>query len=66
MLKLIEYLEAENENWRNTTIILMDNAPYHRSKVFSRAMEFLRVPLVYLGPYQFKMAPVELCFAYIK
>jgi hypothetical protein len=26
----------------------------------------MRLPLAYLGPYQFKMAPVELVFAYIK
>ena len=26
----------------------------------------LKVPIMFLGPYQFKLAPVELMFSYIK
>jgi hypothetical protein len=29
-------------------------------------MSRLQVPIVYLGAYQFKMAPAELAFSYIK
>ena len=47
-------------------MVLIDNAPYHRSK---ETMEFIaraKVPLMFLGPYQFAMAPVEKLFAFIK
>jgi transposase len=47
-------------------VILMDNAPYHHGRNFAERMRQLQVPLIYLGPYQFKMAPVELCFSFIK
>ena len=26
----------------------------------------VKVPLMFMGPYQFKMAPIELFFSYIK
>ena len=66
ILKLIKVLDARNRNWRDNTVLLMDNAPYHRGKAFSDQMKLLNVPIAYLGPYQFKMAPVEMAFSFIK
>ena len=47
-------------------MIMLDNAPYHRSLAVKKQLLELRIPLMYLGPYQFKMAPIELFFSYIK
>lgn len=47
-------------------MIMLDNAPYHRSIAVKSKLQELRIPLMYLGPYQFKMAPIELFFSYIK
>ena len=45
---------------------MLDNAPYHRSKInLERYKDFL-LPVMFLGPYHFKLAPVEMIFAYIK
>ena len=32
LIKLSEHLNNVDANWRETTIIMIDNAPYHRSK----------------------------------
>ena len=45
---------------------MLDNAPYHRGAVLKKVFEKLDIPVMYLGPYHFKMAPIELMFSYIK
>ena len=45
---------------------MVDNAPYHRSRVMMTKYSALKVPIMFLGPYHFKLAPVELVFAFIK
>ena len=32
LVKLSNHLDSVNPEWRQTTIIMVDNAPYHRSK----------------------------------
>ena len=66
LIKLSNYLDTTNPNWRQNTIVMVDNAPYHRSKMMMEKYQKLRVPIMFLGPYQFKLAPVELMFSYIK
>jgi hypothetical protein len=64
--KLTAVLDAKDAGWREYTTLLLDNAPYHKGSIFSENIKHMHLPLAYLGPYQFKMAPVELVFAYIK
>ena len=45
---------------------MLDNAPYHRSSVVAEALQQMGLSVFYLGPYQFKMAPVEHLFSFIK
>jgi len=45
---------------------MMDNAPYHRSVLVREHMKSLRLPVLFLGPYHFRMAPVEMVFNFIK
>ena len=66
LAKLIAHMDKEDPLWRASSMVLIDNAPYHRIK---ETMEFIaraKVPLMFLGPYQFAMAPVEKLFAFIK
>ena len=44
----------------------MDNAPYHRSRVMTAWCRDLKLPLMFLGPYQYSMAKIELMFSYMK
>jgi hypothetical protein len=64
--KLAAQLDLENPEWRDTTILLLDNAPYHRGNKLKDKLKEVNIPLAYLGPYQFKMAPIEICFGFIK
>ena len=66
LAKLAAQLDKECPQWRGNTIVLIDNAPYHRSRETREFIARARVPLMYLGPYQFAMAPVEKFFAFIK
>ena len=66
LIKLSNYLDTVNPRWRQNSIIMIDNAPYHRSKLMMEKHELLKVPVLFLGPYQFRLASVELMFLYIK
>lgn len=66
LIKLSNHLDNIVPNWRQNSIIMIDNAPYHRSKMIMSKFSQLKVPILFLGPYQFKLAPVELMFSYIK
>ena len=39
MYTLIKKLNAENKDWRSTTVIMLDNAPYHRSSTTMKLLE---------------------------
>ena len=45
---------------------MMDNAVFHRAKLTLPLYDQLKVPVLFLGPYHFRMAPVEMAFNYIK
>jgi hypothetical protein len=66
LLKLCFCLNQRDRNWRLKTVISLDNAPYHRSRWIIGKYEAYRLPIMFLGPYQFSMAPMEMVFAYIK
>ena len=66
MLKLIEKLDSFNLKWKESTILLMDNAAFHRIKVIAELIDKFHLPLMFLGPYSYHMAPVEELFAVMK
>ena len=51
LIKLSNYLDSVNPKWRQNTVIMVDNAPYHRSKLMMEKYELPKVPLMFLGPY---------------
>ena len=51
LIKLSNYLDSIRPNWRSNTILMVDNAPYHRSKLIMSKYEQLKVPILFLGPY---------------
>lgn len=66
MIKICDYLHSIDKKWREDTIIMLDNASYHRGSTIMKELELLKIPIMYLGPYHFKMAPIEVLFSYIK
>ena len=63
---LIKLLDSKDRTWRSKYIIMMDNAPYHRSKDTLRFLEENNVPCIFTGPHGYDAAPVELFFAHFK
>ena len=51
LIKLSNYLDSVNGKWRSNTVIMIDNAPYHRSKLMMEKYEMLKVPIMFLGQY---------------
>jgi len=66
MLGLIKQLDNDNQDWRKTATILLDNASIHRSRAAKAHFEAMGLPLMYLAPYSFKMAAVEKLFSFVK
>lgn len=66
LLKLCIHLNTKDQNWRLKTLIVLDNAAYHRSRQMMDNYRRLKIPIMFLGPYQFSLAPMELMFSYIK
>ena len=64
--RLVEKLDSERPGWRNTSYILLDNAPYHKSAASLKLFEDLLVPVIYTGPHSYDASPVELFFAAFK
>jgi transposase len=59
-------LDKKRPNWRDNHIILMDNAPYHKSKQFQRDISRLNIPHMFTAPYSFSASPIKLLFAFLK
>ena len=62
----IRMLDSARPGWRKNTVLLLDNAPYHRSGAVMKLLREEAVPLLFTGPYSFSAAPVELYFAAFK
>ena len=45
---------------------MLDNANYHRGVPVIHLMNSLRLPVLFMGPYHFRMAPIEMVFNHIK
>jgi hypothetical protein len=66
LFKLILYLDGLDSKWREHSVIMLDNAPYHRSNVVKKVISDLKLPVLFLGPYDFHLAPIEMAFCFIK
>jgi hypothetical protein len=64
--ELVKKLDRQRANWRNDTIILLDNAPYHTAETTMKLLERLRIPVMFLGPHSYNIAPCEIFFAKFK
>ena len=51
LTKLVKHLSESDTNWREKTVLLIDNAPYHRSKMIMDKYLELNLPLMFFGPY---------------
>jgi len=65
-VQLVKKLDEENKQWRKDTVILLDNAKYHRSKEILTLLKELHIPVLFTGPHSYAAVPIELWFAAFK
>ena len=63
---LIQKLDEDHRGWRRSHVILLDNAPYHRSQEMLDFFEEWNVPLCFTGPHSYDACPCETWFAHFK
>ena len=63
---LTRELDIESPGWQEDTIILWDNASYHRSEETKAVLKKLGLKIIFSGPYSFSAAPIELLFGGMK
>ena len=66
LTNLAQILDNEDPNWRDNTVILWDNAPYHTSDDTKVIIHQLGLQIIYSGPYSFSAAPIETLFSGLK
>ena len=66
MLRLALILDYEDPDWRSNTVIVADNAAYHRSGDTLEALKALDIPMLATGPYGYDASPCEKLFAHLK
>ena len=66
LVRLVRHFNLFKPGWRANTVFMLDNASYHKSAYIKEQFLQLKLSIMYLGPYQFNMAPIENFFSYIK
>ena len=66
LLHLTKILDSETPDWKDSTIILFDNASYHRSQETKVVLKKLDLKVIYSGPYAFSASAIELLFGSLK
>ena len=66
LTELIKTLDYEDRNWRTNSVLVWDNAGYHQAGEVLTLLEQQRAPVLFLGPYSYRMAPAEMVFAALK
>ena len=66
LMNMVKILDNEDPNWRDNTIFLWDNAPYHTSVETKKIIHRLGLQIIFSGPYSFSAAPIETLFSGLK
>ena len=64
--QLVKTLDEERAGWRNNTVLMWDNAPYHSNPSTLGVLEKLKIPVIFTGPHSYEASPCELFFAHFK
>ena len=66
ILRLVAIFDCEDPDWRENSIVVLDNASYHHGDETLEALAILRVPTMLAGPYGYDGSPCEKLFAHLK
>ena len=66
MKHLVSKLDRETPGWQEDSIILLDNAPYHVSKLAREYFRKIQIPIMFTAPYSYSSSPIETLFSMLK
>jgi len=66
LIKLVEQLDIALPDWRDNTILLLDNATYHTGSKVREYLRKLKIDIIWSCPYSYDSAPCEQVFARLK
>lgn len=66
MRHLVQHLDQSSPGWQESSLILLDNAPYHNSKKIKRQFKRMQIPIMYSAAYSYTTAPIESFFSLLK
>ena len=64
--ELVKDLARYSRNWRKSTLIFWDGAPYHQSVTTIKHLIELEVPMMISGPHSYDASPCEKWFSLFK
>ena len=64
--QLVRLLDLDQPGWEEESVILLDNASWHRSTVMMKRLARMNLPIIFSGPFSYSAAAVETVFAHLK
>jgi transposase len=59
-------LDLSQPDWRESSILLLDNASYHTSDETMQYLQRNNINVFFSAPYSYDAAPCEMWFSYLK
>ena len=66
LYELSKVLDADKPDWRENSIIFMDNAGYNKKPEVKELVRKLRMPVIFSAKYAYDCSPCEFFFSYFK
>jgi hypothetical protein len=66
IVELVKMLDIEDQNWRQNSVLIIDNVKYHKSKKLKESLRKMKIPVLYPSPYSPMVLSVEMLFGLIK
>ena len=63
---LTKAFDNETPDWRDNTVLIWDNASYHRSQETKAIVKKMGLQIIFSGPYGYSASPIELLFGSLK
>ena len=63
---LLRKYDIDMPGWRQDTVVLLDNAAWHKSEGISDILQELQAPVIFSAQYSYSTAPIELMFSGMK
>ena len=63
---LCKALDKDRPDWRETSVCIMDNAPYNKDELTVEFIKKQKIPMIFMAKYSYSCSPCEFFFAYFK